>query len=136
MDAVRKRFKSLGLNNNLQIVYSARKGIRPSVFYSFARAVKMTEQNLATLLHLHPRTIQNRRKQQKNLDPVESEHLLKLIALFARGEELFGSVDEFNNWLHKPSWNNKEKPIDLLITPGGTDIMSDELERLAHGYAV
>ena len=136
METVRKKFKNLGLKNNLEIVYSARKGIKPTIFYSFADVAKITEQNLADLLHLHPRTIQNRRNQQKNLDPVEGEHLLKLIALFVKGEELFGSIDEFNSWLHKPSWQHKEKPSDLLSTPGGTDLIADELERLVHGYAV
>jgi uncharacterized protein (DUF2384 family) len=67
---------------------------------------------------------------------LESEHLLKLIALFTKGEELFGKVDEFNYWLQKPFWDSQEKPIDWLITPGGVDLISDELERLAHGYAV
>lgn len=136
MSALRKKFQNLGLKDNLSIVYSARKGVKPNIFYSFADLAKMSEKNLALLIHLHPRTIQNYRDQQKNLDPVQSEHLLKLIALFVKGEELFGNIDEWNYWLQKPAWNSKEKPVDLLITPGGVDLVSDELERIIHGYAI
>lgn len=136
MGSVGKKFRNLDLKTNLQIVYSARKGVKPAVFYSFADVTNMTERSLAELLHLHPRTIQNRRHLNKSLDPVQSEHLLKLVALFVKGEEIFGDIAEFNHWLQKVSWNDKEKPVDLLSTPGGTDLVSDELDRLAHGYAI
>jgi putative toxin-antitoxin system antitoxin component (TIGR02293 family) len=135
-DSIRQRFKNLNLKDAFAIVFSARKGIKPNVFYSFAALIKMPEKNLATLLNLSSRTINNYRDQHKHLNPVESEHLLKLIALFTKGEEIFGNVDEFNYWLQKPFWGTKEKPIDWLITPGGVDLVLDELTRLAHGYAV
>jgi len=136
MSLVQRKFRNLDLKNRLNIVYSARKGVKPKIFYSFADVAKMTERSLALLLHLHPRTIQNYREQQKNLDPVESEHLLKLIALFVKGEELFGNIDELNYWLQKRYWDNSERPMDLLTTPGGVDLVSDELDRLAQGYPI
>lgn len=136
MDLVRKKFKNIDLKDQLSIVYSARKGIKPNVFYSFSDIAKIPESNLASLIHLHQRTIKNYKDQQKSLAPVESEHLLKLIALFIKGEELLGSVDDFNYWLQKPFWDSKEKPIDWLNTPGGVDLVSDELDQLSHGYAI
>jgi uncharacterized protein (DUF2384 family) len=107
------------------------------LFYSFATESKLSIKDLAELIHLHPRTIQNYSERNKAMDPVESEHLLKIIALYMKGEAIFGNIDEFNYWLQKPFWTTKEqqkeKPADLLITPGG---VSDELDRLAYGYAV
>ena len=88
------------------------------------------------MINISSRTIHNYKEQQKPLDPVQSEHLLKLIALFGKGEDIFGNIDEFNYWLQKPFWNSKEKPIDWLTTPGGVDLVMDELGRLSHGYAV
>ena len=129
-------FRKFGLNDPVLMVTSAHKGIAPSVFFSFADHIKMPEKKLANIIHLHPRTINNYKEDQKKLSPVESEHLLKLIALFARGEELFGTVDEFNSWLEKPYPNTKESPFEWLITPGGVDLLLDELNRLAHGYAI
>jgi putative toxin-antitoxin system antitoxin component (TIGR02293 family) len=134
--SIRTRFKNLDLNSSYALVFSARKGIRPKVFYDFAASIKMPEKTLAVLLNLSSRTISNYNGRQKTLDPTKSEHLLKLISLFGKGEEIFGNVDEFNYWLHKPFWNAKERPIDWLVTPGGVDLVMDELDRLSHAYAV
>lgn len=133
---IRARFSDLDIHSVSALVLSARKGVTSSIFYDFAAYIKMSEKNLAALLNLSSRTISNYKAQKKLLAPVQSEHLLKLIALFGKGEEIFGIVDEFNYWLQKPFWNAKEKPIDWLITPGGIDLVSDELDRLAHAYAV
>ena len=136
MSAIRKKFDKLGLKDNLSIVHSARRGIRPTIFYSFAESAKLAEKDLAILIHLHPRTLRNYNNAQKNLDLVESEHLLKLIALYAKGEELMSNVAEFNNWLNSEVETLKGKPYELLSSPGGIDLVSDELDKLAHGYAV
>jgi putative toxin-antitoxin system antitoxin component (TIGR02293 family) len=133
-NSVRDRFSKLDLKSAFAIVFSARKGVKPKVFYDFAESIKMSEKNLALLLNLSSRTIGNYKARQKTLEPANSEHLLKLIALYALGEDIFGSVDEFNYWLQKPFWNASEKPIDWLVTPGGVDLVMDELGRLTHGY--
>ena len=96
----------------------------------------MPEKNLAQIIHISPRTISNYKENKKSLDPVQSEHLLKLITLYQKGEEIFGNIDEFNYWLQKPFWNEKERPIDWLVTPGGIDLIMDELTKLAYGDAV
>ena len=134
--SIRDRFQGLGLQNGSGIVFSARKGVKPKIFFEFADSINMPEKKLALLINISSRTIHNYKDQQKPLEPVQSEHLLKLIALFGKGEDIFGNIDEFNYWLQKPFWNSKEKPIDWLTTPGGVDLVMDELGRLSHGYAV
>jgi putative toxin-antitoxin system antitoxin component (TIGR02293 family) len=136
LGSLRNRFSSLNLQNAFELVFSARRGIKPKLFYEFAGAVKMPEKNLAEILNISARTISNYHASNKPLEPVHSEHLLKLISLYARGEEIFGNIDEFNYWTQKPFWNAKEKPIDWLITPGGVDLILNELDRLAHAYVV
>ena len=116
-NSIRTRFSGLDMNSNYAIVCSARKGIKPKIFYDFADSIKMPEKGLASLINLSARTISNYKEQQKPLEPIQSEHLLKLIALYGKGEEFFGNVDEFNYWLQKPFWSSKEKPIDWLRHP-------------------
>ncbi len=134
--SVKNKFKLFDLTNSRSLVASARKGVKPELFYDLATIIKMPEKNLAQIIHMSPRTVSNYREGKKSLDPVQSEHLLKLAALFEQGEELLGNVDEFNYWLQKPFWNAKEKPMDWLVTPGGVDLVMDELTRLAYGDAV
>src|SRR5579875_299877 len=92
---VQSRFKNLNVNNAYAIVLSARKGIKPKIFYDLAEVIKMPEKALAAIINLSARTISNYKEQQKVLEPVYSEHLLKLIALYEKGESVFGNVDEF-----------------------------------------
>jgi hypothetical protein len=40
MDAVRKKFRYLGLKDLVSIITAAHKGIRPALFYSFAEVAK------------------------------------------------------------------------------------------------
>jgi putative toxin-antitoxin system antitoxin component (TIGR02293 family) len=134
--SVKNHFGFLNLNNAHILVTSARKGVKPKLFYEFAEISKMSEKTLAELINLSARTLSNYKSLQKTLEPVTGEHLLKLIALYQKGENIFGNVDEFNSWLKKPFWNSKETPADWMITPGGVDILMEELDKLAQGYPV
>lgn len=135
-NSLKNQFKNFGLDNPFQLVIAARKGIKPKLFYEFAEAIKMPEKSLAGIINLSSRTLSNYKEQQKTLEPVYGEHLLKLISLFEKGEAIFGNVDEFNYWLKKPFWNAKETPMDWLVTPGGVDLLISELEKLEQGYPV
>ncbi len=133
---VKKKFKLYAGRNNLSLFITARKGVKSGLFYDLAEVMQMSEKNLAEIIHVSPRTMSNYKEHKKSLDPVQSEHLLRLVALYEKGEELFGNLDEFNYWLQKPFWNDKEKPIDWLVTPGGIDLIINELTMLAYGDAV
>jgi uncharacterized protein (DUF2384 family) len=110
--SLKSKFIHLDISSNFAIVLTARKGLPPKIFYDFAEAIKMSEKNLAALINLSSRTISNYKEAKKNLDPLYGEHLLKMIALYEKGEQIFGNVDEFNYWLRKPFWNSNETPSD------------------------
>jgi putative toxin-antitoxin system antitoxin component (TIGR02293 family) len=130
------KFGDMNLTSNFAIVLSARKGLQPKVFYDFAEAIKMPEKKLAMIMNISARTISNYKDAKRRLEPLYGEHLLKLIALFDKGEVIFGSIDEFNYWLQKPFWDSKETPYEWLNTPGGVDFLMEELDKLAQGYPV
>lgn len=122
-----------GLSN---IVDIAMKGVNVQVFYSFANSIDIPDKYLAEILNTTARTLSNYKEQNKPLEPVKGEHLLKLIALFKKGEEIFGTLIEFRNWLSKPKTGADKVPLELLITPGGVELISLELDRIAWGYAL
>ena len=133
-NSIKYKFKDLDFVSNHAIFSTARKGVRTKIFYDFAETIKMSERNLASIINLSSRTISNYKEKRKMLEPTYSEHLLKLIALYEKGEEIFGNIDEFNYWLNKPFWKSEEKPIDWLVTSGGVDLVTEEIENLAQGY--
>lgn len=128
------RFRAFDVSNLNAIVSAAQKGIKPKVFYDFSEAINMPVKNLASVLNLSARTVSNYYQQEKLLDPIYSEHLLKLISLYEKGESLFGNINEFNYWLKKPLWNSKTVPFDLIATSGGVDLVTEQLNQLAQGY--
>ncbi|MGN6533595.1 MAG: antitoxin Xre-like helix-turn-helix domain-containing protein [Ginsengibacter sp.] len=133
-NSVGYRFKGFDVSNLSSIVSAARKGVKTKVFYDFAETIKIPEKNLASILNLSSRTISNYYQEEKVLDPIYSEHLLKLISLYEKGETIFGNIDEFNYWLKKPLWNKKTTPFELIGTSGGVDLIIKELDKLAQGY--
>lgn len=36
-------------------------------------------------------------------------------------------------WMNRPFRNSEEKPVDLIATPGGVDLVHEEIEKLAQG---
>jgi len=127
-------FDNQWIKSDLQIFKQALDGVTTGLFYSFAEVIKMDNKSLAGLLHLSSRTISNYHQNKQLLEPAQGEHLLKLIALYDKGIEIFGTIDEFNYWLNKPFWNAAEKPADWLVTFGGVDLVMQEIDRLAYGY--
>ncbi|RAI98693.1 uncharacterized protein DUF2384 [Chitinophaga skermanii] len=117
------------------IVSMALKGVKTDVFYAFARIIDVPDKLLADLINTSSKTISNYRETNKALEPVKGEHLLKLIALFRKGEEVLGNLNEFHGWLTKPQ-AGQIVPIAYLVTPGGIDLVAEELDRITHGYAI
>lgn len=130
----RTTLQNFVIRDDYSLVKKAREGINTKVFYSLAEQIKMPEKTLASVINLSPRTISNYRDQNKDLDANYSEHLLKIINLYHLGQEIFGSLDEFTLWLQRPFYNTAERPIDLMGTTGGVDLIAQEVEKLAQGY--
>ena len=119
-----------------ELVRYARKGVKTSVFYTFANLIHMPDKYLAELINISPRTLSNYKEDDRPLEPVKGEHLLKLIVLFKKGEDVFSDLHEFREWLQKPLSHLKDKPVKWLVTPGGVDLISQEVDRIAYGYSL
>jgi len=135
--AYRSSVSSLGsfvVMDDYSLIKKARKGVKTEVFYSLADAISMPEKTLASIINLSPRTISNYRDQEKHLDANYSEHLLKLVSLYQFGREVFGNLEDFDLWLNRPFWGSDDRPMDFISTPGGVDLVREEIEKLALGY--
>ncbi len=143
LDLILKKYaKTIVFNYNQKfyeieplLIYDAvSSGIEARVFNDFARAVDMPEKQLGIVLHINPRTIKTYVSEKKKLAKNSSEHLLKLIDLYKTGEKLFGSTDQFNKWLKKPSWNGMGAPESWLDTQSGIQMAKDELIKMMEAY--
>ena len=70
----------------------------------------------------------------KPLNAEQTARTWKLAETIARATEVLGSQDEAEQWLERPAIGlDQRRPIDLLATPAGTEMVETFLERLDYG---
>jgi putative toxin-antitoxin system antitoxin component (TIGR02293 family) len=81
------------------------------------------------------RTYQRRKDEQdKRLSPEQSGRTWKFAEILARAIALFGSSEEAEEWLERPAIAlEQRKPIDLLSTTAGVEVLENHLTRLEYG---
>lgn len=122
------------LANPVALVLRAAEGLAVSVFDALLRATGLNKNELASFIDATPKTIDNYRTQRRKFGRIESEQLLQIMALYRKGEELFGSAEAFNQWLREPAYGlGGLKPYDLMYTPGGIHLIMEELIRIEYG---
>ena len=85
------------------------------------------------MLCITERTLQRYSPDQHLKSPI-SEQALHIAKAAARGIDVFGDKDNFLTWLNMPlTALNHEKPINLLSSRFGTELVMDELGRIEHG---
>ena len=99
-----------------------------------ANKLGLQQKDTAELIGVSVRTYQ-RQKRTANITNAASENVLKLAELFEIGLTTFDNDEEsFLTWLNAsiPALNN-EKPINLLSSNLGIELVKDELLRIEHG---
>lgn len=84
------------------------------------------------------RTFQRRRdKPQKRLSQEQSGRTWKFAEILAKATEVLGSQEAAEQWLERPAVGlDQRRPIDLLQTPAGVELVEDFLTRLGYGVYV
>ncbi|WKN41863.1 type II RES/Xre toxin-antitoxin system antitoxin [Tunicatimonas pelagia] len=119
---------------SLAQIQSAQQGIPADEFFAVAKQTGISQEKLAALLEISPRTLHRYQREARNLNAKESELLIKLSLLLKRGEIIFGSTDAFTAWLFEPAYGlDRQVPFELLYTSEGVNVVADEVERIAFG---
>ncbi len=117
-----------------QLVEKAQEGVRPELFFVLARITQFGIEAIENLLNISARTVRNYQQEKRTLAPLKGELLLKLMRLFKRGEEVFGSLTAFRAWVAKPAYGLAgATPFSKLNTSEGVNMVMDEVERIAFG---
>ena len=132
-NVVFSRYKS-NIRDLQSIVLSAQKGIQAKAFFDVASLSGIDRNQLAGLLNVSLKTLTRYHQQKKKLSAGKSERVLKLLALYKKGEEIFGNVNEFRKWMNEPAYGlGNMIPVSLLQTSGGIDLTMEELSRIEFG---
>ena len=82
------------------------------------------------------RTFQRRKAEAmpKTLSSEQSGRAWKFAEILSKATTVFGSQEEAEQWLERPAIGlNQHRPIDLLATTAGTELVEQYLERIEFG---
>jgi len=130
-------YKLLGtrhhLTNDYDVMELSRTGLPKNILVTLAQKISITIQELSNIMHISERTLQ-RYEDDAIVKSEYSEKAIELARLYARGEEVFGSMDKFKLWMKTPLLVLKgATPLSLLDTSAGFNIVFTELGRIEHG---
>lgn len=101
-----------------------RDGIPIAMFDRATEAVGSKKEIFANLIGANLRTLQ--RKKAGRLTPMQSEHLLAIIAVYASAAEYFDNADQAREWVHLPQIIFGNKPaFSYLDTMAGVRYVGD-----------
>ncbi len=110
-----------------------RKGLSAAAIDAMAKAIRVTQSELATTLAIPERTLA-RRKKEGRLNSEESAKLVRLARVIGRAAETFEDLDAALDWLKSPNAAlSGASPLSLLDTEIGAQSVTDTLGRIAHG---
>ena len=101
----------------------------------FMKISEMPNKVLAEqVFEISPKTLHSYRNSNKVLPIRLYEHILKLEGLYSKGIELFESSEHFNIWLKSESYGlGNIKPVELINSITGIDLVYEELVRIEYG---
>jgi putative toxin-antitoxin system antitoxin component (TIGR02293 family) len=121
------------LNNQYDLISLTRKGINKRQLLYFAKNLSFSLVEISKILPISIRTLQ-RYKINQIFNPDVSDQILLIADLYTKGIKVFGNIDKFNLWIRNQNTAlSGNKPIDLLDTTIGLELIKDELGRIEHG---
>jgi len=114
-------------------VKDIRKGLPVSSVLHMATSLRAAESDLLPIIGMSDRTLQRRRKENKPLDPVESDRLYRLAKVYARAIDVFENEEVALDWLKARNRALGDVPVMLLDTEAGTGMVERVLTRIEHG---
>lgn len=122
------------IKDNISIVIHSQQGVEAAIFFELSDFSGYKREEMAQLFDTSLKTLMRYKEANKKLSPAASELALKMWALFRKGEELFGDINELRSWLNTPAYGlGHQIPFRLMQTSGGIDLIMDELARIEFG---
>lgn len=116
------------------VMNTAKQGISYKSFDVLSKKLPFSMQDWAEFLHVSGKTLSRYQKEDKTFDTPQSEKILQIEILYAKGKEVFGSSEYFLIWLQTENLAlGKIKPQEILDSSFGIFLLMDELTKIEHG---
>lgn len=96
-------------NNPQHLSAIIRQGLPPSSAERIAQYYGLSKKKVSELIGISVRTLERYLRDNKSLDPVPSDRLLRYACIAAHAEEVFEAPQVAQNWLKRPNHALGEK---------------------------
>jgi putative toxin-antitoxin system antitoxin component (TIGR02293 family) len=118
-------------------VRAIRKGLPYAFYERLAGKLDASDDQLARVLSITPRTLRRRRRSRGRLTPGESDRLWLLAQVFEQAAETFDGEERARRWLAEPHrMLGGESPLEHLDTTAGADRVRYILHQIEHSMPV
>lgn len=119
--------------NPIAVIDAIRKGINKSDVVEVFENLDIPVSHVGNFLSVSYRTFLRKADDEK-MTKQDTEMVFKLHQMRKKGEDLFGDNDAFISWLNTELQTfGDRKPIELIDTEYGIDLVTTELGRIEHG---
>lgn len=122
-------------NNALDVHEFIVRGLPAQAFLTLVKGlVSLPRTSAEKTIGVSMRTVQRRQIKRQKLSREQSARIWKFAEILLQATEVFGSQKEAEEWLRRPAIGlEQRRPIDLLSTPAGLELVETYLQRLAYG---
>ena len=121
--------------SDVEIVYFINTvKIASKEFKFFKKLAQKTDKIISEWFNISEKTYQNYKNLKTELSLPFKEKFLLLVALYKKGELVFGSKESFNTWLETPNFQfNNKAPVDFFNSISGIRYIEDRLTGIEYG---
>ena len=122
------------LDDHKENAFRVEEGVPVTDLVAFGRETGFTVDELAKLVHIPPRTYARRVASKARLSLPEGERAVRVMRLYDRAKELFGTHENTREWLNSEipalGWRT---PLDFARTEQGAREVENVIGRIEHG---
>jgi putative toxin-antitoxin system antitoxin component (TIGR02293 family) len=121
------------IQTELDLFEAGKRGLPKRAITYLIKSTNLTVRTLSRILHTTERTLQ-RKKEADLLSEGISEQILQIAEVYARGQQVFNSTEDFQTWMSSPNVAlGKRIPLELLSSRFGAQMVLDEIGRIEYG---
>ncbi len=134
----KKKYQKIEIPNVVsepEMLYAVRQNnIDSKQIFNLKMLSGLKDEFLSLSLNLNIKTFRNYKLKPLPMKPYLQEHVFALLSLFNHGIVIFGSSDQFKEWLQKPNhFFDNDSPLDFLNTISGIKYTDDRLIAIEYG---
>jgi putative toxin-antitoxin system antitoxin component (TIGR02293 family) len=117
----------------IDLIQLIRNGMSKKSLDHLINQIGYSISDIASVLHISDRNLRRYEPKDK-LGAEQSERLVEIAKLYVKGEDVFGTIDSFNEWMNTEILAlGNLTPRSFLDTSIGIQLLMKELGRIEHG---